>query len=151
MVYSLAWHSLGDHAAAEELAQDVFLSLHQHLPKLESEAHVRHWLRQVTTRRCIDEARKRKLRPRLSLDDAPEPALEEHPRDPLLHDQLQKELANLPAHARAVVVLRYQEEMEPTEIAQVLNLPVNTIKTRLHRALKMLRERMVGPVTGVTA
>ena len=49
MVFSIAWHVLRDRAVAEELAQDVFLSLHRHLAELESPEHVLYWLRRVTT------------------------------------------------------------------------------------------------------
>ncbi len=54
MVFSIARHYLGDPSAAEELAQDVFLQLHASLPSLESEEHVKFWLRKVTAHRCID-------------------------------------------------------------------------------------------------
>ena len=48
----------------------------------------------------------------------------------------------LPADARAVVVLRFQEDLEPREIARVLDLPVNTVKSRLQRSLNTLRGRL---------
>ena len=63
MVFSIAWHLLRDRAVAEELAQDVFLSLHQHLAELESPEHVLFWLRRVTSNRALDEARRRQRRP----------------------------------------------------------------------------------------
>src|SRR5215470_13440153 len=72
MVFSIALHFLADRGAAEELAQDVFLQLHGTLPTLQSEEHVKFWLRKVTAHRCIDHQRRRKL-PQLSLEDAPEP------------------------------------------------------------------------------
>src|SRR5687768_17887648 len=68
MVYSLAYHFFNDRSRAEETAQDVFLQLYRNLGSLESDAHVLFWLRQVTTRRCIDQARRVKLRA-VSLDD----------------------------------------------------------------------------------
>ena len=145
MVFSIACHFLHDRAVAEELAQDVFLQLHKALPGLKSPAHVEFWLRKVTGHRCIDYARRH--RPEVSLDEAPEPASEPAPGDPLLARRLRQLVATLPENMRLVTILRYQEELDPEEIAQVLGMPLNTVKTQLHRALALLREKL-GRVLG---
>src|ERR1044071_9206982 len=62
MVYSLAWNFFGDRSRAEETAQDVFLQLYRSLGVIQSDAHLLFWLRQVTTRRCIDQARRVRLK-----------------------------------------------------------------------------------------
>ncbi|HEX7419322.1 MAG TPA: sigma-70 family RNA polymerase sigma factor, partial [Thermoanaerobaculia bacterium] len=62
MVFSLAYHFFNDRSRAEEIAQDVFLQLYRKLDDIESPSHLTHWLRQVTTRRCIDGLRRTKLR-----------------------------------------------------------------------------------------
>ena len=59
MVFGLAYHFLQSRAQAEELAQDVFLALHQNLPRVESARHLVFWLRRVTSNRCIDCGQKR--------------------------------------------------------------------------------------------
>lgn len=143
MVFSIAYHSLQDEARAEELAQDVFLSLFENLERIESEQHVKYWLRRVATQRCIDESRRRKFQPRYSLEDIHEPSVDAVESDPKLMAHVQEMVADLPAHARAVVVLRYQEEMDPKEIAEVLDIPVATVKSRLFRALESLRGKMI--------
>ena len=74
MVFSIALHSLRDAALAEELAQEVFLDLYEHLRDLQSAAHVEFWLRKVASRRCIDYVRRRRRQPSIGLEDAPEPA-----------------------------------------------------------------------------
>jgi RNA polymerase sigma-70 factor (ECF subfamily) len=139
MVFSIAYHFQHDRPAAEEVAQDAFLQLYRKLPSLESDAHVTAWLRKVTCHRCIDYARRR--RQNLALDDISEPASEPAPGDPLLAHRLQRMVASLPPKARAVVVLRYQEDLEPEEIARVLGWRLNTVKSQLHRSLKMLRQK----------
>jgi RNA polymerase sigma-70 factor, ECF subfamily len=141
MVYSLALHFLHDGAAAEEVAQDVFLELHKSLGKLSSPEHVTFWLRKVTSHRCIDRARRKRWQ-QLSLDDVPEPGVEGSPPDPLLKRSLRRLVASLPETARIVVILRYQEDLTPTEIADVLSMPVATVKSQLQRSLAMLREKM---------
>jgi len=141
MVFGLALHFLQDRTAAEDVAQDVFLQLHRHLEALQSADHVTFWLRRVTAHRCIDRARRQPFR-FLRLDAVPEPAAESHPRDPLLERRLRALVASLPAHARLAVILRYQEDLTPEEIARVLDRPVATVKSQLQRALKTLRTKI---------
>ena len=142
MVFSLALHFLRDYSAAEEVAQDVFLRLYRKLDELESDRHVVFWLRKVTSRRCIDYARKRGSRLNVALEDTAEPAAAEQRGDPLLNRRLRQLIAALPEKARMVMVLRYQEELMPEEIAEVLDMPVRTVKSHLHRSLAILREKI---------
>jgi RNA polymerase sigma-70 factor (ECF subfamily) len=148
LVFSIAWNLLHDRGAAEELAQEVFLQLHRSLGGLESPEHVTHWLRKVATHRAIDYARRQKARPQVSLEDAPEPATGPQDRDPLMVAKVRRLVASLPPKARAVVVLRYQEDLDPAEIANVLNMPVRTVKSHLARSLAMLREKMARTLPG---
>jgi RNA polymerase sigma-70 factor (ECF subfamily) len=141
MVFSLAYHFLCDRMRAEDLAQDVFLQLYKHLHELESDEHAVFWLRKVTAQRCIDEARRRKRRQELPLDDVHPPAAQPNEGDAFLHEHLRRLLASLPEQARMIVVLRYQEDLGPAEIANVLGMQVNTVKSQLHRALEMLRTK----------
>ncbi len=145
MVFSIAYHFLHDRAAAEELAQDVFLQLHKSLPGLTSPEHVEFWLRKVTSHRCIDYSRRR--RPELPLEEVPELASHPNTGDPLLARRLRRLVATLPENLRLVTILRYQEDLDPDEIAKLLGVPLNTVKTHLHRALALLREK-VGRVLG---
>jgi RNA polymerase sigma-70 factor (ECF subfamily) len=142
MVFSIALHFLRDRSSAEEVAQDVFLRLHRHLESIGPSEGVVFWLRRVTSNRCIDYARQRRFR-LLSLDNTPEPSVEAHSHDPLLSRRLRQLVASLPGKARMVVILRYQEDLMPEEIARVLDTPVASVKSQLHRALKMLREKMI--------
>jgi len=141
MVFSLAYHFLRERAAAEELAQDVFLQLHRSLHRIESPEHVVFWLRRVTANRCIDAARRRRRRPEVSLEDIPEASEPAKLGDPLLRERLRKLVGSLPAQARMIVLLRFQEDLEPAEIAALMKLRVNTVKSQLQRALAMLREK----------
>ena len=142
MVFSVALHFLRNRALAEELAQDVFLHLHQNLRAIESRAHLTFWLRRVASHRCIDQARRARLRPRVGLESAPEPAMARDDSDPLLAGLLQRLIAGLPERSRMIVILRYQEELEPAEIAEVLDIPIGTVKSNLHRALAVLRGKL---------
>jgi RNA polymerase sigma-70 factor (ECF subfamily) len=141
MVYSLAYHFFGDRGRAEEVAQDVFLQLFRSLGSIESESHLLFWLRQVTTRRCIDQTRRNRFKP-VSLEDAEEIRATDRPADPLLDRRLKRLIAELPETQRAVVTLRYQEDLDPSDICRIVGLPVNTVKSHLHRALQALRRKL---------
>ena len=143
LVFGIACRMLDDRAAAEDLAQDVFVQLHRHLATIESDAHLASWLRRVVTHRAIDAVRERKRRPVTPLDAIAEPAATTPPaeQDPLLVTWLRTQVAALPSAARAVVVLRYQRELGPVEIAETLDMPLNTVKSHLKRSLAVLRAR----------
>jgi len=149
MVYSIALHFLADAAAAEELAQDVFLQLHANLHSMKSDDHMKFWLRKVTSHRCID-SKRRYRPPQISLDEAPDPAAPTPAEDLLLARRLRQLVASLPEKPRLIVILRYQEDMSADEIAGALAMPVATVKSHLQRSLAMLREkasRIIGEVT----
>ena len=139
MVFSLALHVLRNRSAAEDLAQEVFLELYRSLRKLESAAHVVSWLRRVTSHRCIDELRRARHRMELQTDTLPEPAETPATREVFLEGRLQELVTDLPTNARMVMVLRYQEDLEPSEIAETLKMPINTVKSHLRRSLAVLR------------
>jgi RNA polymerase sigma-70 factor, ECF subfamily len=141
MVYSIAWHFLRDRAVAEELAQDVFLELHRNWSSMQSAKHIVFWLRKVTSRRSIDVMRRRKTRGETSLEEMAEPTALERVHDAMLSSYLERMVASLPEKQRIVIVLRYQEGMEPEEIAVMLEMNVSTVKSQITRALDLLRAK----------
>lgn len=142
MIFSIGWHFLGDRALAEDLAQEVFFELYQRLAGIESAEHLTHWLRRVAVNRSIDYGRRKKFRRELALEEIHEPAAGENTADSFLSERLRQSLATLSDKQRMVVVLRYQEDMGPAEIAELLEMPVNTVKSTLHRALEELRGKL---------
>jgi RNA polymerase sigma-70 factor (ECF subfamily) len=142
MVFSIAYHFLRDRSAAEEVAQDVFLQLHRRFDDLKSDEHVSFWLRKVASHRCIDYVRKQKSQAAVGLDDVPVPSVEDVPQDHFLNRRLQTLIASLPEKPRMVMILRYQEDLMPEEIASVMEMPVRTVKSHLQRSLAMLREKI---------
>jgi RNA polymerase sigma-70 factor, ECF subfamily len=142
MVFSMACRYLRNRALAEEIAQDVFLQLYKKLPGLESPDHVLHWLRWVTAHRLIDHSRQEKRRPQSPLDEAPEPAAPASGDDPLLSAMLRDLVAGLPENARVVMILRYQEDLDPMDIAKALDMPIATVKSHLQRSLALLRDKL---------
>lgn len=141
MVFSLAYHFFNDRSRAEEIAQDVFLQMYRSLDSIETPSHLTHWLRQVTARRCIDQLRKTKLRA-VSLESIEAIHSNDRAVDPLLDRKLRQSIAALPDMQRIIVTLRYQEDLDPSEICRIVDMPVNTVKSHLHRALVALRRRL---------
>jgi RNA polymerase sigma-70 factor, ECF subfamily len=141
MVFSLARHTLRNREIAEELAQEVFLHLYQNLAAMESPDHLKNWLRRVTTHRCIDYIRRNRMQT-VDIADVLEPASPQRGTDMLLQKTLRRFVATLPATPRLIVTLRYQEDLDPTEIAQVLEMPLNTVKSHLRRSLAILKEKV---------
>lgn len=142
MVFSVCWHFLHDRDQAEDVAQEVFLGLHRNIASIESAAHASHWLRKVAVQRAIDAGRRRVRRPQVALADVAEPVANAPMRDPMLSETLRKLIATLPETARMVMILRYQEDLDPTEIGQVMEMPVATVKSHLQRSLALLREKL---------
>jgi RNA polymerase sigma-70 factor (ECF subfamily) len=144
MVFSIALRIAGDYATAEEVAQDVFLELHRSRERLAGEDHVRFWLRRVATHRSIDALRRMAVRPEAAAEEWIE---ELHPGEQpsagsvSLQARLETLLRGLPEPMRVAVLLRYQEEMAPDEIAAVLGKSVAAVKSHLHHGLTLLRRK----------
>jgi RNA polymerase sigma-70 factor, ECF subfamily len=148
-VFSIALRFTGRRADAEELAQDVFVQLHGALGQLEDPAHLKHWLLRTVSHRSIDRLRQQQRRPRLvpmeALHGAGEAAAPADAQgDPLAGARLRHLLLELAPDARAVMLLRFQEDLDPTDIAAVLDMPLNTVKSHLRRSLDWLREQIAG-------
>jgi RNA polymerase sigma-70 factor (ECF subfamily) len=140
-VYSLALRMLGTRDLAEDLTQDVFMQLSGNLSSIESGCHLVFWLRQVTTRRAIDQLRRRARVEMTSLDGEAQYFSTQDDADPLLQKHLRLLLSELSAPARAVLLLRFQEDLDPIDIARTLDMPINTVKSHLKRSLETLREK----------
>ena len=141
-VYSLALRMLSDRHKAQDLAQDVFLQLHRSLAAIESDAHLSFWLRKVTINRAIDRLRREPKYESVPLEENLNLVSDAHDRDPLLQRRLRELVGRLLPAPRAVMLLRYQEDLDPMEIARILDMPPNTVKSHLKRSLATLREQV---------
>ena len=142
LVYSLALRMLSDRHKAEDLAQEVFLQLYRSLASVESDAHLAFWLRRVTINRSIDRLRREPSYEVASLEEGVTLESEACNGDPLWQRRLCELIGQLPPASRAVLLLRYQEDLDPIEIARSLSMSINTVKSHLKRSLATLRERV---------
>jgi RNA polymerase sigma-70 factor (ECF subfamily) len=139
-VFGLALRMLGSAHLAEDIAQEVFMQLHAKLTSIESPEHLRFWLRRVTANKAIDHLRRSSRLKVISLEEESQQVGTEDPGDPLLQKRLRAMLLQLTPAARAVMTLRFQDDLDPLEIARILDMPANTVKSHLKRSLDVLRQ-----------
>lgn len=151
LVFGIALRMLDDRPLAEDLSQEVFLQMHRSLTSIESASHLGFWLRRVTAHRAIDRLRQRKALKAVPLDEAAHIAAAGEPGEPALGDQLERLVRGLAPVARAVMLLRYQEDLDPSEIARTLDIPLNTVKSHLKRSLAILRAKLSAATPDVKA
>ena len=147
-----AYRFLGSEDEARDVAQEAFLKAYRGLSGFKQEARFSSWLYQIATNLCRDRLRRRKTRATVSLEELEGggPVMVE--TRPGAHDLLlARDLAravrlaveSLPVEQREVVILKEYQDLTFLEIAQALDVPVSTVKTRLYRGLSVLRERLV--------
>jgi RNA polymerase sigma-70 factor (ECF subfamily) len=124
-----------DPAAAEDIAQEAFLSAVRNLDRFDRRRPFAPWLHRIVVNRAIDWTRARKLRAELELNEADAPV-----RGPEPAGATFERIDDLSPEHRAVVVLRYVLDYTPGEIAELLDLPRGTVNSRLRRGLDRLRE-----------
>jgi RNA polymerase sigma-70 factor (ECF subfamily) len=159
-IYGLAWHILSQRQDAEDVVQQTFLSVLEHLDSFREESSVATWLLRIATNHALKVLRKRRGLPTVPLEKLADPdddrARLPHPeyiaqwrdgpeelaqRAEVRH-MLHEALAELDDKYRLVFVLRDVEELTVRETAEVLGLTESAVKVRLLRARLMLRERL---------
>jgi RNA polymerase sigma-70 factor (ECF subfamily) len=135
-VFGLAYSILRDCGAAEDLAQEVFVKLWRALPRYDGRAQLSTWIYAITRNAAISALRSR--RHSVSLSD---PAVLEEVESvsaapaPVSDDAaLRRQVEALPTMQRQAVTLYYLDERSVDEVAAMMGMPVNTVKTHLHRA-----------------
>jgi RNA polymerase sigma-70 factor (ECF subfamily) len=147
-LYSLAYRLTGSHHDAQDLVQEVLLRVRRGLATYQP-GNLEGWLSRITTNTFLDDVRRRKRRPVDPLPDDPERVLGGSPEAPVqlwedrLPDHLQAALAALPVEFRVPVVLRDVLGYSYDDIADALDVPVGTVRSRIHRGRARLREALV--------
>jgi len=146
-----AYRVLGSEEEARDVAQEAFLKAYRGLAGFKREARFSSWLYQIALNLCRDRLRRRKTRATVSLEGLEETGPVMVETRPDAHERLlERDLAQavrraihaLPEEQREVVILKEYQELTFLEIAQALDVPVSTVKTRLYRGLGQLRLRL---------
>jgi len=153
-VYNLAYHLTRDSAAAEEIMQDVFLTVISKIGTLTNEEYFSTWLYRVTTNAAYGFLRKEKKfseqTPVENIDQEVQPNYDwsDLPDDVLLSEEskevLRKSIDALPEAMRTVVIMKDMEGLKNEEIAEALGMSVPAVKSRLHRGRLILRNLLAG-------
>lgn len=147
-VFQLALGVTRSAETAEEVLQDVFYQLYTHAARLDGSLPLLPWLYRVTANMSYNQTRRRWLwgvpfhslgeRLRDTVRRSPELIAEQHE----LQSIVRATLDELPPNHRAVLVLHYLHDYSIAEIASILDCPEGTVKSRLHHARKLLKERL---------
>lgn len=112
------------------------------MERIESPEHALNWLRRVAVSRSADALRRRRVRGvDLWVEIEEKHGVPTEERQSPLETRLEQLLSTLPEAQRAALVLRYQEDLTPEEIAATVDAPLATVKSNLHRGLKLLRAK----------
>lgn len=142
-IYNLAYRMLGSPEEAEDAAQEIFVRVYRQLARYDAERRFSTWVLTIATNYCIDQLRRRRMQ-LVPLEQivpwarSRETGPEGQSLDREARDELQGLLRELPEKYRAVLILRYWQDLSCAEIAEILKLPEGTVKTQLHRARKAL-------------
>ncbi len=150
-VFNLVFRMLQDYEEASEITQETFLAAWQGLPAFRGEARFSTWLYRIAYNSALKQVEQRKrdraLQSAMHAEQViaeannagrMETELDRHARQ----DFIREHLATLPAKYRIVLILRHIQDMTYEEMAEILTMPVGTIKTHLFRARNLLKERL---------
>jgi RNA polymerase sigma-70 factor (ECF subfamily) len=150
-VFNLVFRMLGQYEEANEVTQETFLAAWQGLPGFRGDARFSTWLYRIAYNCALKQLEQRKRDHALHLAIQVEQADQRGDNDERVgaeieaHDRqriVREHLSNLPAKYRIVLVLRHLQEMTYEEMAEILTMPIGTIKTHLFRARNLLKERL---------
>lgn len=155
-VFSLALRMVRQAQDAEDLTQETFVRMFRAIDRYDPARPLGAWLYTIATRLCIDHIRRRRVRPvsmfqeddegDVRIIEAEDPGLK--PDEAFVHGDEERRatqlIDSLPPHYRIVVILRHQKDLSYEEIAEALNLPLGTVKARIHRARALLKDRLEG-------
>ena len=146
-VYNVAFRMMGNPEDAEDVAQDAFLSAYRAFERFRGESRVTTWLYRITVNAALMKLRKEKRTRTLThtgLEDVDVPDWDAGPErlavTSELGEKLQEGIAQLQPELRSAVVLRDVEGLSTSEAAEVLDVTVSSLKSRLHRGRVLLRE-----------
>jgi RNA polymerase sigma-70 factor (ECF subfamily) len=139
-LHAVAHRILRDIELAEDATQQALLTVWRDLPQLRDPARFDAWSYRLLVRACYAEARRtRRWAPNLRLVPADEPAAADGTSSVADRDQLERGFRRLSIEHRAVVVLHHYLDMPLDEVAETLGVPVGTVRSRLHHAMRGLR------------
>jgi RNA polymerase sigma-70 factor (ECF subfamily) len=149
-VFSVCIRILGDREKALDATQDTFLTVFRKASQFEGRSAVGTWIYRIAVNACYDQLRKTQRRPTESLPehvDPTDPSAEEAIESAALRPEIESALSQLPADFRNAVILADLEGLPLPEVADVLGVPVGTVKSRVFRGRRLLAQRLGNQTT----
>jgi RNA polymerase sigma-70 factor (ECF subfamily) len=146
-LYNVAYRLAGNDADAQDLVQEALLRVHKGLERYQP-GSLEGWLARIVTNVFLDDVRRRRRRPADAFPDDPDwvippsPAADESSNE--FSEDVQRALTGLPDEFRAAVVLSDVADLTYDEIATALEVPVGTVRSRIHRGRRLLRTALAG-------
>jgi RNA polymerase sigma-70 factor, ECF subfamily len=144
-VRNLIYLNVGDTDAADDIAQDVFVTIYKKLKHFRFESQFTTWLYRITVNKCRDYLRKKKIRSIFSpftIEEETRPSPERTDESFDIRQIVREAVANLPEKLKTPLTLRDFEGMSYQEIAKSLDLELGTVKSRIFRAREQLKEEL---------
>jgi RNA polymerase sigma-70 factor (ECF subfamily) len=152
-LYSFVYRYLGDHEEARDICQEAFVRAYTHLDGFRGQAKFSSWLYQIALNLCRSKLRRKKSRPTVSIDDREEdnplwalPDTRATPAEAALEGEramaVREAIAMLPEAQREVIILKEYHGLKFREIAEVLDTPESTVKSRLYNGLEALAKAL---------
>jgi len=138
-LYGLARLIVRDVDRAEDAAQETLIRAWRELPRLRDPDRFQAWLRRLLVNACYDESRRLRRRAEITLLADHVPAGDDETMRVMDREQLDRAFRRLPMEQRVVVVLNHLEGLSHAEIAETLDLPMGTVKSRMRYAMEGLR------------
>jgi RNA polymerase sigma-70 factor (ECF subfamily) len=136
---TLAYQMLGNLEDAEDVAQEAFVRVFQAIPRFRGQAAFSTWLYRIVTNLCLGNRRRR--RATVELEAVREPSAPDSPSQQVTEALLTRQVLDaMPPELRAILLLRDQEGLSYTEIAEALRLPLGTVRSRLSKARMAFRQ-----------
>jgi RNA polymerase sigma-70 factor (ECF subfamily) len=147
-VYNLAYRMLGNAEEARDAAQDAFLSCFRNLGRFREESAFSTWLHRIAVNVCYDSLRKRSTHPVEAIRFPEAPTAPDHGDQAATSIDVQRALLAVSPEFRAVLILHEIQDLPVEEVAAALDLPVGTVKSRLHRGRVALGRALSGEPEG---
>ena len=151
LIYSLALRVLRDQGDAEDVVQEVFLQAWREAARFDlTRGNVVAWLVMVTRSRAIDRLRRRQARPQLAAKSEPDNRVDDGPRVDVQMEwqsraaEVRRAVETLPLLQRVAVELAFFDGLTHAEIAEQLEVPLGTVKTRVRQGLLKMRDSLAG-------
>ena len=157
LIFDLCYKYTYDYSDAQDLSQETFLKVYRKLDGFRFSSSFSTWLYRIGTNTCIDWTRKNKNKKDVtSMDDAEymdlipsqAPIPEEEVLDREKREFVRDVVESLPEKYRTVIILYNYKDLSCSEISDILGVPQKTVETRLYRAKKLLKEKLLKPLGG---